>query len=172
MWRYYNDEKYSEISQYEFLLKLLKKSTKKDKKTMVVISDILDDKEKDKLDFLVNEKKFLHPSEEKDNFWNSYYIITQSWKRYISMVFNELHDHKFFLVSHWVLFFSVFFSIPIGLIVDQLILVVFNVSLQLSNYIITILFWWGFIYVFYLMKVNWKKRKEALKIFKKENNLA
>lgn len=166
MIRNYNWYNFSEIEQYRALLALLSKSKKTRRYPVFSIENTI--RNEGLLLFLINQKKYITPSRERNALWNSLYQLTRRWKNFIEWIFFSKNDYIFIVVINFVIFILPLFAYKWYKILQEKFEKQYEIILDIN--ILLFIIPWLFIIMVIMIK-NRQKRNKVYWVFKKKYNL-
>lgn len=163
----YNWYNFSDIEIYNGLLSLLSHSKKTKRFPVFSIENILNNEWL--LLFLLNQKKFIETSNEKNAFWNIMYKLTKKWNIFLEKYFFSKKNYLFLIIINFIIFILPFFLFISVNILKEKINLIFNINLEVNSNLFFLILWLFFI--IYVLNKNRKNRKKIYFKFKKKYNL-
>lgn len=166
MFRNYNWRNFEEIEQYNALVTLLSNSKKTKSYPIFSIENVLNDEWL--LLFLLNQKKYIETSREKNPFWNIMYKLTRRWKNFIEWFFFSKTDYLFLFNINFIIFIlPILLFIVIKLIDKKMgIILENNITSNINTFLIIT---WLILILYVFARNRWKKWNNYTLLKKKYN---
>ena len=163
----YNGAHFSEAQQYDALIALLSNSKKTRNYPVFSIENVL--RNEWLLLFLLNQKKYIEVTRQKNSYGNIMYSLTKRWNNFIESLFFSRSGFIYSIVMLFVIFIlPLLFTTGFNIIKKEISLLI-DSELNINFTLFFILIW--LIYIFHLMRKNRKKREKQFIKFKKKYNL-
>lgn len=166
MFRNYNWRNFNKLEQYNALVLLLSNSKKTRNYPAFPIENVLNDEWL--LLFLLNQKKYIETSREKNPFWNIMYKLTRKWRNFIEWFFFSKTDYLFLIVINFIIFILPIFTYLWIKIVNKKMQIILEDNI-VSNINISLIIIWLILILYIIAENRWKIWANYGKFKKKYN---
>ena len=163
----YNGVHFTKLQQYNALIALLENSKKTRNFPIFSIENVLNNEWL--LLFLLNQKRYIESSRQKNIHWNIMYGLTKRWNNFVESIYFSKNGFFYSIKMLFVIFvLPLLFITGIDKVEEKLPFI--NNTWSNSSFAIFILIIW-MIYIFHLMRKNRKRKIKKFIPFKKKYNL-
>ena len=167
MIRNYNGVHFTENQQYDALIALLENSKKTRSYPIFSIENVLNNEWL--LLFLLNQKKYIETTRQKNVHWNIMYSLTKRWNNFIEWVFFSKSGFIYTIKMIFIIFIlPILFMSGFDIIKKELSNII-STEININFSIFFLVIW--LIYIIHLMRKNRKRLWKKFIIFKKKFNL-